>query len=229
MLGPVGRRFTLRARRARLAAAGVGALALLGAAAVGASAQIALPTLTPVALPLATPTPTPLCVLIVCNPLDPGTGTQSTGNTPTPTPTPCLLNVCLPPVNPTCDPTQNVTCIVATPTPCTTGCGGGGKSPPPTFGPTGSSTHSSSSSSSSTSDLGLNALGLPPSSGTSGGTTVPVGLDLPPVPVVAQVGPGSAFAFGHAPILWPLFGILDVLGLAALYVIVRRLRSADTD
>jgi hypothetical protein len=67
--------------------------------------------------------------------------------------------------------------------------------------------------------------------GTSpGGTTaIPLGLTVATVPAVQQLSPVSGLQFGHALILWPLFGALDLLGLAVVYLVVRRYRAARSD
>lgn len=241
MFGPGVRRFAVRAGRVRLVAAGVGAAALLGAAAVTAGAQsapapacivnlagVCVPS--PGSTPTPTPTPNQLCLLILCGPTNQTTGTGSTP-TPTPTPTPCpVAGTCVPPVNTGCDVTVDPTCLIATPTPCQSGCGTQtpGHTPPP-----GSHTPRPTSSSTSTSTSSIFSGAFSNGGGGSGqsgiGTTIASSLNVAPVPVVQSVSPVSGVEFGHAPILWPLFGILDVLGLAAVYVLVRRLRSADPD
>jgi uncharacterized membrane protein YgcG len=233
MLGQVVRRFAVRAGRGRVAAAGVGAAALLGAAGVTAGAQ-STPTPTCVVGLAGTclvngtsssPTPTPLCLLILCN-----SGTTGTG-TGTPTPTPCpVANTCLPPVNPTCDVTVNPSCLLATPAPCQSSCGPspGRSSPPGTTSPRQTSQPSSTTTFSSGLGGGFSGGG-----GSSGGgvvgATLAQSLNVAPVPVVQEVSPVSGLEFGHAPILWPLFGILDLLGLGAVYLLVRRLRAAEPD
>ena len=221
MFGEVARRLRALAGRRRVAAVGVAAAALMGTglAATTAGAQI-----------LPTPTPGQLCILILCppdlgNPLN--AGTQST---PTPTPTPSCTVTCLPPVNPTCDVTTNPGCLIAnsTPTPCQSNCGGGSTSHSNTS--TTSTSSRSRSSSTAQSLFGAGNGGDPGITGPGGGAvTVPVGVSVATVPTVEQLGPASGLQFGHAPILWPLFGILDVLGLAAVVTVFRRLRSAEPD
>jgi hypothetical protein len=241
MVGSVHLRLRLRARHGRAAAAaGVLAAGLFSVGAVTASAgNRALPEGCSVDLlgdcllgsgTSGTSTPTPsssgLCILILCGP-----GSSSNGTT-TPTPTPaCTLPACLPvSPNPTCDITTDPTCLLAsaTPTPCQTNCTasptGNGTHPPGTSSPGGSSRPRPSSSQSGGSG------GLGGDSTTPGpNIAVAAGLNVAAVPVVQQVSPVSGLQFGHAPILWPLFGALDVLGLVAAYFVIRRTRSARID
>jgi uncharacterized membrane protein YgcG len=63
----------------------------------------------------------------------------------------------------------------------------------------------------------------------AGGTAIPLGLTVAGIPAVTQLSPVSGLQFGHALILWPLFGLLDVLGLAAVYLVVRRFRAVRPD
>jgi hypothetical protein len=66
--------------------------------------------------------------------------------------------------------------------------------------------------------------------GTPGSGTVDnLGASYANVPVVQQLGPVSGLQFGHAPILWPLFGALDLLGLGAVFYVVRRSRATRPD
>ncbi len=232
----------------RALGAGIAVLGLLGVGAVTASAQLALPTPTPTCLlslgsgcvagssgttSSATPTPTPLCVLILCGATPSGNPGSTTTGTGTSTPCP-VTGTCLP-LNTGCDLTTNPNpqCLISpTPSPCQTDCTPGPPRDPGGSTPGGStpgstrSTHSTSSSSS----LGAGGLGGG-DSGTiaGGGATVPLGLSVARVPDVQGFGPGSSLQFGHAPILWPLFGLLDVLGLVAVVLMVRRSRSAEPD
>ncbi|MBV8444738.1 MAG: hypothetical protein JOZ92_02345 [Candidatus Dormibacteraeota bacterium] len=47
-------------------------------------------------------------------------------------------------------------------------------------------------------------------------------ITLPPPPPIQLASPGAAFNFGKAPFIWPLFALLDLLGLAAVAVVLRR-------
>jgi hypothetical protein len=62
-----------------------------------------------------------------------------------------------------------------------------------------------------------------------GGAAIPLGLSVATIPGVQQLSAVSGLQFGHALILWPLFGLLDVLGLAAVYLVVRRFRATRSD
>jgi hypothetical protein len=178
----------------------------------------------PTPAPLVSVSSSSLCILVVCT-----SGTQSN---PTPTPTPCLLNSCLPVTPPpTCNITADPTCLVSpTPGGCQAGCPT--QTQNPATPPPGTSTpgrnrggQASASASGGAAGGGLGgSSGLPsPSSG------VPLGLNLATVPVVQSLSPVSGLELGHAPILWPLFGALDILGLAVAFVVIRRSRAARLD
>jgi hypothetical protein len=230
------------AHRRAAVAAGIAVVGLFAAGVVSAhavSAQVS--TTTTCTLDLlgncttsgtsSSPTPTPLlsipssdlCILVVCS-----SGTQSN---PTPTPTPCLLNSCLPVTPPaTCDITVDPTCLVSpTPTACQTGCSTQSQNPgtqvPGTSTPDRNHTGLATGTASGSGGGGFGgSSGLPtPNGGVS------LGLNLATVPVVQSLSPVSGLEFGHAPILWPLFGALDILGLVVAYLVIRRSRAARLD
>lgn len=238
MLGPVGRRFAVRAGRVRLVAAGVAAVGLLGAGAVTASAQLnLLPTPTPgcvvnalgtclVGNTSSTPTPAPLCLAILCGP-----GSTTQGSTPTPTPTPCLVpgtalcNLTTP--NPQCTPTPNCLTNPSTPTPCPTNCSTR-TTPGGTPAPRG---HTPTPTSTSTPNNGIfTGPGQTPGVGPGNPiASLPFDVAIAGVPNIDAPGSVAGFHFGNAPVLWPLFGMLDALGLFVIYLVVRRLRSTPAD
>lgn len=240
MLGPVGRRFAVRAVRMRLVAAGVAAVGLLGAGAVTASAQLnLLSTPTPGCVLNAlgtclvgntssntTPTPAPLCLAILCGP-----GSTTQGSTPNPTPTPCLLPqpICNPPAtpNPQCTPLPGCLTDQGTPTPCPTNC-----STRTTPGGTPSSrVHTPTPTSTSTPSGGIFTGGgeTPGVGPTNPVVNLPFDVAIAGVPNIDAPGSVAGFHFGNAPVLWPLFGMLDALGLFVIYLVVRRLRSTEAD
>ncbi len=115
-----------------------------------------------------------------------------------------------------CPPTCPATTPGATPgnagkapsgslTPRAAGVGGG---PPPAFG----SAAPGASSATST-------ISVPQS----------VGLSMTPPSPVEQLTPLAGISFGHAPYMWPLLVILDVLAAVGLVLLVRRTWSPTTD
>jgi hypothetical protein len=190
------------------------------------SNPFSLPTTT-VSAPADLPTPTP------SNPVSGTTGSDTSGCSVTVAGV-CVLTSQPPgPTPPTClTGSTDPTCILP-----------GGTSPGGSPNGNGGGAHSSgggpgSSSSGSGADHplatgtfsafgggGLN--GSDPPGGAA--QAIPLGLRVANIPPLEQLGPGSGFQFGHALILWPLFGLLDVLGLAAVYLVVRRFRATRAD
>jgi uncharacterized membrane protein YgcG len=220
MVGPVARRLRLRGGPRRAVAATIAGCAGLLAAGMAygtASAQVPLPT----------PPPGQLCVLIVCLPSDGASGTTTTTPTPTPSSSCTVLGCLPPPPTAPCDVVNNPTSCLSSPT--------SGPTPPPTQRPRTSSSSSSSSSgsrssSSSSGSFAAGGLGGGFDPGAGGNAAAASeGVSVAAVPGVQQLSATSGLEFGHAPILWPLFGVLDVLGIAAVVIVARRLRSADAD
>jgi hypothetical protein len=56
---------------------------------------------------------------------------------------------------------------------------------------------------------------------TNPGSTA-AALNIGPPPSVLAIGPASSLSFGKAPFLWPLFAVLDAMGLGAVVWVVRR-------
>ncbi len=198
-----------------------------------------LPTLS-VALPttnLPVPTPTPSL---------PGSTTDGSGG-PSPGGGPldgivgssqspgqsCTLNlqgICVLPANPSPNPgcvvgSSDPTCILGggTPSGCTSNCspnGSTGNGAPRQRTGTGSASPQPTDSFSAFGGGGLNG----DSAAGGGAAAIPLGLSVATVPNVEQLGPVSGLHFGPALILWPLFGLLDVLGLVAVCLVVRRFR-----
>jgi hypothetical protein len=136
--------------------------------------------------------------------------------------------VCVLPSNPTCPlGSTDPSCIVQTPVAgctsnCTPGHGGGGGGNNITSGRGGPSSNGALPTG-TFSAFGGGGLGAG-SADPVGAQAIPLGLTVPQVPAVEQLSPVSGLQFGHALILWPLFGLLDVLALAAVCLVVRRFR-----
>lgn len=192
------------------------------------SASLALPTATlPDLLPGATQSPSP-------TPPDSGGvlgGIVTSSQSPNPDCTVTLQGIC---VLPSSSP-PSPGCVLSDPTcvlpggggspGCTSNCtpGGGG----PGSGPRDLSGGSGGRTPQATGTFSVFGGGSLSGGGTAaggGGAAIPLGLSVATVPAVEQLSPVSGLQFGHALILWPLFGLLDVLGLAAVYLVVRRFR-----
>ena len=97
-----------------------------------------------------------------------------------------------------------------------------GSSRTPAIG--GSATRSSSGTTS--------ALGGDSSAPSSATSTISLpqslGLAVAPPPPVDQLTPLAGISFGQAPYLWPLFLLLDVIGAAAVVLLVRRTWSSSS-
>jgi hypothetical protein len=189
-----------------------------------------LPTLSTDPLPIvgtsSTPTPTP------SNPLDGVLGSSST-------PSPCTLGlagVCIlnsgaPQPSPGClAGSTDPTCILNTGSPG--GPGGGGNNGGPggsnNGGLGGSNSGAAAQPTGTFSAFGGGSLASGDTT-AGGGTAIPLGLSVASIPAVEQLSPVSGLLFGHALILWPLFGLLDLLGLGAVYLVVRRFRATRSD
>jgi hypothetical protein len=175
-----------------------------------------------------------------------------TGAAPTPTPSdplngvvgssssPCSVSVagvCVlssapspsPPTPPACLGSTDPTCLINPSSPSGNPDGGGGRGPGGGSGGSGGPGSANQALPTGTfSAFGGGGLsGTDPTAG--GAAAIPLGLRVATIPALDQLGPASGFQFGHALILWPLFGLLDVLGLAAVYLVVRRLRATRSD
>jgi hypothetical protein len=127
--------------------------------------------------------------------------------TPIPTPTlpittPCLLH-CPPPPSPG----------------CTVNCGNGGGNDP--GGNNGHPSTATPAPGTVTTIPGSTASG-----GGGGGTAVdpatPGAITIQPPPAVETLSPVAGISFGKAPFLWPLFIVLDFLGLGAVVLVLRK-------
>jgi hypothetical protein len=166
----------------------------------------------------------------------PGVGVGSGGNGQT-----CTVNVLGICVNPSSPPSPNASCLngssdptcviqnTGSPTGKPSGGGGGGTN---SGGGTSLGSNSGAPGSSASPTAALSAFGgggFGTGTTQGGGTAIPLGLSVASIPPLEQLGPVSGLHFGHALILWPLFGLLDVLGLAAVYLVVRRVRASRQD
>lgn len=259
MLGPVALPVVLRTVRARataaVAATVLGSAGLVAgfATTTTASAQI-LPTPTLCVLSTCvlgttsttttttttSSTSSGLCILVLCNPSgSTGNGTTTTTTTTTSTSSStCALTTCVS-VNPSCSVQSDPTCLISTSTSttCTSGCGGGGGGGGGNNGGGGGGTTAGGNTPGGSTPRGSSTF-LALGGGGLGGGTEPTpgssplpftGLSVATVPVVQTLSPVSGLQFGHAPILWPVFGALDLLGLVAVYLLVRRSRAARSD
>jgi len=207
----------------------------------------ALPTLTD---PLSSPT-LPLATPTVSLPGGGGSVTQSS---PTPTGGGGLLGglvntqqsgqtctvtlpggICVLPSSSSCPVgSTDPSCIVNTggPSGCTSGCtpgGGGNQGTGGNDGRGGGPGGGSQPQSVGTfSPFGGGSLTAGDPAGGAA-AAIPLGLSVASIPPVQQLSPVSGLLFGHALILWPLFGLLDLLGLAAVYLVVRRFRATRSD
>lgn len=140
-----------------------------------------------------------------------------------------VLGVCVLPSSSSCPVgSTDPSCIVQTANPgCTSNCspgGGGGGGGGTTIGGGGGDA-SGGSGALPTGTFSAFGGSLGGGNAAPGGSqAIPLGLAVAQVPAVQQLSPVSGLQFGHALILWPLFGLLDVLGLAAVCLVVRRFR-----
>ena len=232
MVGAVARSFVLRLAAAGAVAAGVLVPGMVSSGPVHVSAQTSP---TPCVLTLlsqcvggTTSTPDPSnCLLILC-PTPTPTPDQQSNSTQT---GPCDQLPACPSPQPTCllASSTDPTCLLATPAPSGSS---GPPSPTGSHGPGPSHTSNPSGGSTAQSTLGgFNTPGGGPGGLTSGAASpaVDIGINVPPIPEIQPVGAASALHFGHAPILWPLFGALDLVGLAGVFLVLRRVRARRPD
>jgi hypothetical protein len=116
----------------------------------------------------------------------------------------------------------NVTCTSPPPTSPGDNGGNGGNGDNGKGTPTGSATPASqaataTASAAATATPAGSRIGAGQHHGSGGS-----GLNLGPPPSVLAIGPASSLSFGKAPFLWPVFAVLDALGLGGVVWVVRK-------
>lgn len=135
-----------------------------------------------------------------------------------------LINLPTPPISlPPVLPSNTVPCVTKCSTPqCQTNCSPDGPKPPggPSR-PSGPAPHhggSSPSRGAGSAAGGGGGAGLPSPPSTPSAT----GITVQAPPAIVQLSPIAGISFGRAPFLWPLFVGLDILGLVAVALVLRR-------
>jgi hypothetical protein len=167
----------------------------------------------------------------------PGSGSPSSGAT-------CVGTLCL--LGSTCTASLGTTCVLGT-VPGLPALTGTGSSPPAAAAGTPGATGSVAPAGTMGTTAGITTVAsgaageavlgmLSPLSGTSSsspsesGAASPASIDPQLLPRADErVGLVSGLSFGHGLILWPLFGLLDLVALIGLVVVVRRRWTTAAD
>jgi hypothetical protein len=145
----------------------------------------------------------PPCIL--CTPAPVPTPTLPVPTPTLPVPTPCLFQ---------CPPTHSPG--------CTSNCTGGGNNPAGNNGTQPTATPAPGSVTGTVPTSPGSNSGGGEGSGSAVDPATPGAITIQPPGAVETLSPVAGISFGKAPFLWPLFIVLDFLGLGAVVLVLRK-------